>query len=168
MRQVSMRQIAVCGPGECTPQDARAARDVGRLLAERGAVVLCGGYGGVMAAAAAGAREVGGVVVGVLSGRDRAGASPDLTVALPTGLGEARNALIVRAADAVVVVGGSWGTLSELALAQRGGTPVITLGGWRVLDAEGRPVPGPVAAAGPAEAVRLALAAAERARPLSP
>ncbi|MFG1827280.1 TIGR00725 family protein [Microbispora bryophytorum] len=163
-----MWQVAVCGPGECTPQEAEAARDVGRLLAERGVVVLCGGYGGVMAAAAAGAREAGGVVVGVLSGRDRAGASSDLTVALPTGLGEARNALIVRAADAVVVVGGSWGTLSELALARRGGTPVITLGGWRILDAEGRPVPGPVAAAGPAEAVRLALAAAERAHPLRP
>ncbi|MEU7884668.1 TIGR00725 family protein [Microbispora bryophytorum] len=164
-----MWQVAVCGPGECTPQEAEAARDVGRLLAGRGVVVLCGGYGGVMAAAAAGAREAGGVVVGVLSGRDRAGASSDLTVALPTGLGEARNALIVRAADAVVVVGGSWGTLSELALARRGGTPVITLGGWRILDAEGRPVPGPVAAAGPAEAVRLALAAAaERARPLRP
>ncbi|MEU6430013.1 TIGR00725 family protein [Microbispora sp. NPDC046973] len=168
MRQVPMWQVAVCGPGECTPQEAEAARDVGRLLAERGAVVLCGGYGGVMAAAAAGARGAGGVVVGVLSGRDRTGASPDLTVALPTGLGEARNALIVRAADAVVVVGGSWGTLSELALAQRGGTPVVTLGGWRLLDAAGRPVPGPVAAAGPADAVRLALAAAERARPLSP
>ncbi|MEU7879740.1 TIGR00725 family protein [Microbispora bryophytorum] len=163
-----MWQVAVCGPGECTPQEAEAARDVGRLLAGRGVVVLCGGYGGVMAAAAAGAREAGGVVIGVLSGRDRAGASPDLTVALPTGLGEARNALIVRAADAVLVVGGSWGTLSELALARRGGTPVITLGGWRILDAEGRPVPGPVAAAGPAEAVRLALAAAERAHPLSP
>ncbi|GGO29917.1 TIGR00725 family protein [Microbispora bryophytorum] len=163
-----MWQVAVCGPGECTPQEAEAARDVGRLLAGRGVVVLCGGYGGVMAAAAAGAREAGGVVVGVLSGRDRAGASSDLTVALPTGLGEARNVLIVRAADAVVVVGGSWGTLSELALARRGGTPVITLGGWRILDAEGRPVPGPVAAAGPAEAVRLALAAAERARPLRP
>lgn len=163
-----MWQIAVCGPGECTPQEAEAARAVGRLLAERGAVVLCGGYGGVMAAAATGAREGGGVAVGVLSGRDRSGASPDLTVALPTGLGEARNALIVRAADAVVVVGGSWGTLSELALAQRGGTPVITLGGWQVLDAEGRPVPGPVPAAGPAEAVRLALAAAGRAGPLSP
>ncbi|WP_169943912.1 TIGR00725 family protein [Microbispora sp. H11081] len=163
-----MWQVAVCGPGECTPQEAETARAVGRLLAEHGAVVLCGGYGGVMAAAAAGAREGGGVAVGVLSGRDRSGASQDLTVALPTGMGEARNALIVRAADAVVVVGGSWGTLSELALARRGGTPVITLGGWRVLDAEGRPVPGPVAAAGPDEAVRLALAAARGAGPLSP
>jgi uncharacterized protein (TIGR00725 family) len=154
-----MAQVAVCGPGECGPQEAEAARTVGRLLAESGAVVLCGGYGGVMAAAAAGAREAGGIVVGVLSGRDRAGASPDLTVVLPTGMGEARNALIVRAADAVIVVGGSWGTLSELALAQRGGTPVITLGGWRVVGADGDPVPGPIEAADPAEAVRRALRA---------
>ncbi|ETK35729.1 TIGR00725 family protein [Microbispora sp. ATCC PTA-5024] len=152
-----MVQVAVCGPGECSPEEAEAARAVGGLLARAGAVVVCGGYGGVMAAAAAGAREAGGTVVGVLSGRDRAGASPDLTVALPTGMGEARNALIVRAADAVIVVGGSWGTLSELALAMRGGTPVVTLGGWRVVDASGAPVPGPVAAAGPADAVRLAL-----------
>ncbi|MBP2702846.1 TIGR00725 family protein [Microbispora sp. RL4-1S] len=152
-----MAQVAVCGPAECGPEETDAARTVGRLLAERGAVVLCGGYGGVMAAAAEGARRAGGVVVGVLSGRDRAGASPDLTVALPTGLGEARNALIVRAADAVIVIGGSWGTLSELALAQRGGTPVITLGGWRVIDADGRPVRGPIAVADPAAAVRLAL-----------
>lgn len=153
-----MIQVAVCGPADCGPWEAETARMVGRLLAERGAVVLCGGYGGVMAAAAAGAREAGGVVVGILSGRDRAGANPDLTVALPTGMGEARNALIVRAADAVIVVGGSWGTLSELALARRGGTPVITLGGWRVVDAGGDPVPGPVEAGGPADAVRLALA----------
>ncbi|ADG87771.1 hypothetical protein TBS_00260 [Thermobispora bispora] len=153
-----MAQIAVCGPSECTPEEAEAAREVGRLLAERGAVVLCGGYGGVMAAAAAGARAAGGIVVGILSGRDRTGANPHLTVAIPTGMGEARNAIIVRAADAVIVVGGSWGTLSELALARRGGTPVVTLGGWRVLDSSGRPVPGLLAAADPAEAVRLALA----------
>jgi uncharacterized protein (TIGR00725 family) len=111
-----------------------------------------------MAAAAAGAREAGGVVVGILSGRDTAGACPDLTVAIPTGMGEARNALIVRAADAVIVVGGSWGTLSELALALRGGTPVITLGGWSVVDAAANPVPGPFRAADPADAVRQALA----------
>jgi uncharacterized protein (TIGR00725 family) len=154
----AMTQVAVCGPADCTPDEAAAARAVGRLLAERGAVVLCGGYGGVMAAAAAGARRAGGVVVGILSGRDRTGSSRDLTVVIPTGMGEARNALLVRAADAVIVVGGSWGTLSELALARRGDTPVITLGGWRVLDSAGEPVPGPVPAADPADAVRLALA----------
>ncbi|MBB5133234.1 hypothetical protein HNP84_002955 [Thermocatellispora tengchongensis] len=151
-------QVAVCGPNACDEHEAAQAREVGRLLARRGAVVLCGGYGGVMAAAAAGARAAGGVAVGLLSGRDREGACQELSVVIPTGLGEARNALIVRAADAVIVIGGSWGTLSELALARRGGVPVITLGGWRVVDAAGEPVPGPVTATDPAEAVRLALA----------
>lgn len=151
-------QIAVCGPADCTPREERDAREVGRLLAERGAVVLCGGYGGVMAAVAAGARAAGGTVVGILSGDDRAGACPDLTVALPTGLGQARNVLLVTAADAVIAVGGSWGTLSELAHAmRRGGVPVVQLGGWRVLDADGREPPGVRHAADPAEAVRLAL-----------
>ncbi|WP_395107131.1 TIGR00725 family protein [Actinomadura sp. SCN-SB] len=149
-------QVAVCGPGECTGAERDAAWETGRLLAGRGAVVVCGGYGGVMAAVAAGARSAGGVVVGVLSGADRAGASPDLTVALATGLGQARNAVIVGSADAVIVVGGSWGTLSELALAmRRGGVPVVQLGGWRVLDEGGSPPPGVRYAASPAEAVAL-------------
>ncbi len=152
-----MRQVAVCGPADCSDEEAAQARDVGRLLAAEGAVVICGGYGGVMAAVAEGAREGGGVVIGILSGRDRTDANPDLSVAIPTGMGEARNALIVRAADAVIVIGGSWGTLSELALAQRGGTPVITLGGWRIMDAAGKPVPGPRPATDPADAVRQAL-----------
>src|SRR5215468_4784017 len=90
-------QVAVCGPADCTPEEARAARQVGELLAARGAVVICGGGTGVIAAAAE------GVV------------AADLDVTLATGLGEARNAVIVQSADAVIVVGGSWGTLSELA-----------------------------------------------------
>jgi uncharacterized protein (TIGR00725 family) len=147
-------QVAVCGPAAATPEEERDARRVGLLLAERGAVVLCGGYGGVMGAVAAGARAGGGTVVGLLSGTDRAGASPDLTVAVPTGLGQARNVLLVNAADAVIVVGGSWGTLSELAHAvRRGGVPVVQLGGWRVLDRDGREPPGVRHAATPEEAV---------------
>ncbi|MGH3327890.1 MAG: LOG family protein, partial [Streptomycetales bacterium] len=115
----------------------------------------------VMAEAAAGARAAGGTVVGVLSRADRAGANPDLTIAIPTGMGDARNAIIVNAADAVIVVGGSWGTLSELALAMRRGTvPVITLGGWRILDRHGTPVPGPTTADSPEHAVELAFTAA--------
>jgi uncharacterized protein (TIGR00725 family) len=129
---------------------------VGRLRAGRGAVVICGGYGGVMAAVAAGAGAAGGTVVGLLSGADREGACPDLTVVIPTGIGQARNVLIVNSADAVIVVGGSWGTLSELAHAMRGGVPVVQLGGWRVLDQDGHVLPGVRHAATPAEAVRLA------------
>lgn len=118
--------------------------------------MLCGGYSGVMGAVTEGARSAGGTVVGVLSGDDRAEAHPGLTAAVATGMGQARNAVLVGSADAVIVVGGSWGTLSELAHAMRRGTvPVVLLGGWRPYDAAGRPVPGPVEADTPEEAVRL-------------
>ncbi len=130
---------------------------MGRLLAGRGAVVICGGGTGVMAAVAAGARSGGGVVVGIRPGDDRAGASPDLTAVVVTNMGEARNAAVVWSADAVIVVGGSWGTLSELALARRrGGVPVVSLHGWRVVDADGAEVPGITHVDTPEEAVRLA------------
>ncbi|WP_326597374.1 LOG family protein [Streptomyces sp. NBC_01803] len=155
-------QVAVCGPGECTPEEAAAARAVGRLLAERGALVICGGGGGVMAAAAAGARAAGGLVIGVRPNATRVGASPDLSVVLVTGMGEARNAIIAGSADAVVVVGGSWGTLSEIALARRredAVVPVVSLGGWRVLDGDGREVPGIDHAPTPEAAVARALGA---------
>ena len=154
-------QIAVCGPGKGSdPADERLAYRVGELLAERRAVVICGGGGGVMAAACAGVRARDGLVVGVVGGADRSGSAAGLSVTVVTGMGEARNAIIVSSADAVIVVGGSWGTLSEVALAMRRGVPVISLGGWRVVDPAGRPVPGVVAAHDPAGAVDLALAAA--------
>jgi uncharacterized protein (TIGR00725 family) len=157
-------QVAVCGPAACSEDEARHAFAVGRLLAERGAIVLCGGGAGVMAAAAAGARSADGLVVGIRPGTDPGEAAPDLSVVVATDLGEARNAVIVASADAVIAVGGSWGTLSEVALAMRrardlpdGGLPVVGLGGWRVLDADGVPVPGVLTAHTPAEAVALAL-----------
>lgn len=147
-------QVAVCGPRECTETEWEQAHETGALLAARGAVLICGGYGGVMAAAAAGARANGGLVIGILSGADRTGANPDLSVVIPTGLGEARNAVIVRSADAVIVVGGSWGTLSEVALAKRrGGIPVVQLGGWQVIGADDSPVPGIFQATTPEEAI---------------
>lgn len=149
-------QVAVCGPRDCTNEDEHHAREVGRLLAERGAVVICGGYTGVMAAVAAGARSAGGTVVGILSRPDREHASPDLSIVIPTGVGEARNNIIVNSADAVIVIGGSWGTLSELALAMRHGrVPVVQLGGWRLLDQHGRPVPGVRLARSPEHALEL-------------
>ncbi len=154
-----MRQVAVCGPARATAAEQRTAYVVGELLARRGATVLCGGGDGVMAAVAAGARAAGGLVIGIRPGDDRSGASAGLSAIVVTNMGEARNAVIVWSADAVIVVGGSWGTLSELALAmRRGGVPVVSLAGWRVLDANGVPVPGPLTAANPAEAVELALA----------
>ncbi|HET9655296.1 MAG TPA: LOG family protein [Kineosporiaceae bacterium] len=152
-------QVAVCGPRECSGQEAAHARRVGELLAEHGAVVVCGGGTGVMAAVAEGAASRKGLVIGVRPGADREGAHPELSAVVVTNLGEARNAVIVWSADAVIVVGGSWGTLSELALAKRrGGVPVISLGGWRIVDAEGRLVPGIHYAPDPQSAVDAALA----------
>ncbi|WP_079031860.1 SLOG cluster 4 domain-containing protein [Streptomyces specialis] len=153
-------QVAVCGPGECTPDEESAAHTVGRLLAERGAVVICGGGSGVMAAAAAGARAGGGPAIGVWPGATREGAAPGLSAVLVTGMGQARNAIVAASADAVVVIGGSWGTLSEIALARRredAAVPVVSLGGWRVVDRDGRELPGIDHAPTPEAAVERAL-----------
>ena len=153
-------QVAVCGPRHCTEADAANAYRVGQLLADAGAVVICGGGIGVMGAVAAGVRSRNGIVVGIRPNDSRDGASPDLSVTIVTNMGEARNAIIVWSADAVIVVGGSWGTLSELALAKRRGTiPVISLGGWQVLDGDGLPLPGIEVARTPEAATELALAA---------
>jgi uncharacterized protein (TIGR00725 family) len=142
--------VAVCGPGQATDAEAARARAVGRGLAERGAVVICGGLGGVMEAACRGARDAGGTTVGLLPGDDRGAANPYVSVALPTGLGELRNGLIVRAADAVIAIGGAFGTLSEVALALKTGTPVVGLDTWDV----GEPIQR---AGSPEEAVERAL-----------
>ncbi len=119
------------------------------MLAELGAVVLCGGLGGVMEAVSRGAAEAGGTVVGILPGPDRSSGNRYLSLALATGLGEARNAILTCAADAVIAIGGGWGTLSEIGLARRRERPVVCLDGWVL---EGLPV-----AADAAEAVRMAL-----------
>ncbi len=153
--------IGVIGPGEgAAAADCAVAEQVGRQLALAGAAVLCGGLGGVMAAACRGAAACGGVTVGLLPGDSRAAGNEFLTVALPTGLGELRNGLIVRASDALIAIGGSWGTLSEIALAMRTGKSVVTVGGWQVVDGQqpGLAVPVPADSAG--QAVRLALSLA--------
>ncbi|MGB2567249.1 dethiobiotin synthetase [Micromonospora citrea] len=154
-----MVQVAVCGPASATPADLTHARRVGELLAARGATVLCGGGGGVMAAVAAGARAHGGLVIAVRpDDGGAAGPVAEASATLLTNLGQARNAVLVWSADAVIAVGGSWGTLSEVALAmRRGGVPVVVLGGWRVADASGTPVDGPRHVDTPEEAVRAAL-----------
>ena len=151
-------QVSVCGPRRATEADEQVAYEVGQLLAERGAVVICGGGVGVMAAVAAGVRSRDGLVVGVRPNASREGASPDLSATIVTNMGEARNAIIVWSADAVIVVGGSWGTLSELALAKRrGDVPVVQVGGWRIIDSNGNEVPGIDNATTAAEAVALVL-----------
>ncbi len=152
--------IGVIGPGQsATHGELTRAALVGRLLAEAGCVVVTGGLGGVMEASSRGAAEAGGLVVGLLPGTERAAGNPYLSLALPTGLGELRNGLIVRASDAVICVGGSWGTLSEIALAVRTGVAVVTLGGWQL------PANGPIPADTPHEAVRLALGLASQRSP---
>ncbi|MET0787673.1 MAG: TIGR00725 family protein [Cellulomonas sp.] len=122
--------VAVVGPSRASAEELAGAEAVGRGLAQRGHVVLCGGHGGVMEAVARGAAGAGGTVVGLLPGASRDEANPHVTVAIPTGLGELRNGLLVRASDVVVSVGGSWGTLSEVALAVRTRVPVVALLGW--------------------------------------
>jgi uncharacterized protein (TIGR00725 family) len=121
--------VAVVGPGEADERCRAAACEAGRLIAEAGAVVLCGGLGGVMEAACRGAAAAGGTSIGLLPGSSAAAANEYVTVALPTGLGEMRNALLVRCADAVVAIGCSSGTVSEVALAARTATPVVWLHG---------------------------------------
>jgi uncharacterized protein (TIGR00725 family) len=108
------------------------AESVGRELASRGAVLVCGGLGGVMEAACKGAKGGGGTTIGILPGTDRAAGNPFVDFAIPTGLGEARNALVVRAADALIAIGGAYGTLSEIAFALKAGKPVVGLGTWEI------------------------------------
>lgn len=149
--------IGVIGAGNGLDESqAATAREVGRLLGQRGAVVVCGGLGGVMEEAAAGARAAGGLVVGILPGSSRAGANPHLSVVIPTGLGEARNALIARASDVLIAVGGEYGTLSEIALALKIGKPVVGIGTWE-LAKQGRSVDAIVEAQTAEEAVEKAV-----------
>ena len=124
--------VAVVGPGDADAAAEHDAEVVGRELATAGAIVVCGGLGGVMAAACRGAREAGGTTVGLLPGSDRAAANEWVSVAVPTGMGELRNGLVVRAADAVVAVRGGYGTLSEIALALKLGRPVVGVGTWDI------------------------------------
>jgi uncharacterized protein (TIGR00725 family) len=143
------RYVAVCGASDATPSQLDAAREVGRLLARSGAIVINGGYAGVSGAASEGAASQGGIVVGLLSEGDREGANPSLTVSLPTGLGQGRNLLIVTAAESVIAIGRGWGTLSEIAHARRLGRSVFALDTWDVEGLEKVETPD--------EAVRRAL-----------
>jgi uncharacterized protein (TIGR00725 family) len=128
--------VAVAGPAEADPGELAAAESVGREIARRGATLVCGGLGGAMEAACRGAKEAGGLTLGILPGDDRSAANGFVDVAVPTGLGEARNALVVRAADALVAVGGGYGVLSEIALALRAEKRVVALASWEIEGAE--------------------------------
>lgn len=125
--------IAVAGGGDPDPEEEDLAFQVGVELAKRSITLLCGGLGGVMAAAARGARSAGGLTIGVLPGKEKAAANPHIDFAIPTGLGEARNLIVALGGMALIAVGGGWGTLSEISLALKNGIPVIGLKTW-VLD----------------------------------
>lgn len=120
-------RVAVAGAGAADPEFAQLAEEVGRRIAEAGAVLICGGLGGVMEAAARGCAMAGGLTIGLLPGTDPAGASPHIRIPLPTGLGDTRNALVGRTGDVVIAIGGRWGTLSEVAIARKVGVPVVLL-----------------------------------------
>lgn len=142
------------------------AEQVGRQIARQGAVLVCGGRGGVMEAACRGAKAEGGTTVGILPGMDRQEANAYVDIPIVTGLGEARNAIVVRTADAVVAVSGGYGTLSEIGLALKMGRPVVGLGTWE-LRREGKAVDGVDQAGTPEQAVDLALARAEAMRSIA-
>jgi uncharacterized protein (TIGR00725 family) len=151
-------RIGVIGAGRCGPQTLRLAERVGAEIAAAGAVLVCGGLGGVMEGAARGASESGGLVIGVLPGYDPAQANPWVGVPVPTGLGHARNVVVVAASEAIIALPGAAGTRSEIALGDVLARPIVTLG-----RAEGDPEARCVAA-DPADAVRRALRLARRAR----
>ncbi len=153
--------VAVSGGGEAGAEACQLAEEVGFELARRGAVVVTGGLGGAMAAACRGAKRGGGTTIGILPGDERAAANEWVDVAVPTGLGEGRNALVVRCADAVIAVAGEFGTLSEIALALKLARPVVGLGTWQ-LARDGRPVAAIVDAATPAEAAEAAITLVRR------
>ncbi|HOW28549.1 MAG TPA: TIGR00725 family protein [Elusimicrobiota bacterium] len=124
--------IAVIGQSQCPPALARLAENVGKEIARRGHTLVCGGMGGVMEAACRGAKEAGGVTLGILPGKDKKDANPFIDYPILTAMSHARNAVIVRTADAVIAVGGKYGTLSEIGLAMSINKPVFGLRTWSI------------------------------------
>ncbi len=148
--------IAVIGSGECDQETYQIAYQVGRLIGEKRAILVCGGLGGVMEAACKGAKERGGLTVGILPTDSRNLANPYLDISLPTGMGEGRNFLIAKSADVVIAIGGEYGTLSEIGLALKMGKKVIGLQTWN-LSRQGQSDKGIIEAKSPEEALHLAL-----------
>jgi uncharacterized protein (TIGR00725 family) len=159
--------VAVCGGEDAGQEDLAAAETVGRLLARASATLVCGGGAGVMEAAARGASAEGGVSVGVLPGPNRTAANRHLTVSLPTAMGEMRNVLVVRAADALIAIAGEFGTLSEIAFAVKTGVPVVGLRTWE-LARDGKRVDAFVRVDSPERAVDEALRLARERRAQTP
>jgi hypothetical protein len=148
--------VAVIGGSQCSKEEARMAEEVGYELARRGATLVCGGLGGIMKAACKGASAAGGTTIGILPGDNRQSANPYVQVPIVTGLGEARNVIVVKSVQAVIAIGGSYGTLSEISHALKNGIPVIGLNTWS-LSRNGRQDKSIIPAQSPTEAVEKAL-----------
>jgi uncharacterized protein (TIGR00725 family) len=148
--------ISVIGAGQCSKREARLAEEVGREIARAGAVLICGGLGGVMEAASRGASVAGGLVVGILPGENPKQANPYVKLAIASGVGRARNMAIAKSARAVIAVGGGYGTLSEIAYALQSGIPVIGLNTWGLIK-NGKPQDVIIKAETAAEAVKIAM-----------
>jgi uncharacterized protein (TIGR00725 family) len=153
--------IAVIGDSSCSPEEARLAETVGELLAQQRVTVICGGLGGVMEAVCRGAKSKGGLTVGILPGQDPCAANPWVDIPVVTGMGEARNVAVVKSAQAVIAVGGRYGTLTEIAYALKSGIPVIGLNTWS-LSRNGREDDSIVRVQAAAEAVTKAISSAKR------
>jgi len=155
--------IAVIGDSSCSPEEVKLAESIGELLAQRGATVVCGGLGGVMEGACRGAKAKAGLTVGILPGQDPSTANPWVDIPVVTGIGEARNVAVVNSAQAVIAIGGRYGTLSEIAHALRSNIPVIGLNTWSVLR-NGREDSSIIEAENATEAVDKAISFAKRRR----
>jgi uncharacterized protein (TIGR00725 family) len=147
--------VAVVGSGVATGELYERAQEVGRLIAERGGTIVCGGLSGVMEAAARGATEAGGTAIGILPDEDRQRANEYLTYSIATGAGQTRNLAVVCSSDVVIAVGGEYGTLSEIGLALKIERPVVSLESWDL----GEHV---TVASSPEEAAQAALEALRR------
>jgi len=148
--------IAVIGAGQPSPEEAKLAEEVGRELAKQGAILVCGGLGGVMESACRGASSAGGITIGILPGDSPKAANPYVQISIVTGIGYARNIAVVKSAQAVIAIGGSYGTLSEIAHARQSGIPVIGLNTW-ALSKDGQPDNSIIPVENPTEAVNKAL-----------
>ena len=151
--------IAVVGDSSCSPEQAKLAEAVGEQLAQRGAVIICGGLGGIMEAVCRGAKSKGGLTIGVLPGENPSMANPWVDIPIATGVGYARNMAVVKSAQAVIALGGGYGTLSEIAYALKSSIPVIGLNTWS-LSRNGQEADAIIRASNPTEAVEKATALA--------
>ncbi len=150
------RQVAVIGGGQASSRETKLAEEVGRLLARRGVILVCGGLGGVMEAVCRGASAEGGLTIGILPGESRRGANRYVQIPIVTGIGYARNVAVVKSAQAVIAIGGSYGTLSEIGHALQSGIPVVGLETW-TLSKNGKTNNSVIPVSSAAEAVDTAL-----------